>query len=152
VALAKLVTVGAATRIDSEVLATTVAAKVTAIGPLTTDPSDAGSGSGGQDATAPSGTPYVPITITPDQAVPPAWNGQDVRVTISSAKTAAAVLAVPIAAITSRADGQSVVTVVDADGGTTQVVVRAGVSADGLVQVTPVEGHLAAGDWVSVGQ
>lgn len=159
---AKLLRTGMPAQVDSEVLDDSAKGEVSRIDPVTTDTaegssgerSENGSGSGdeGGSAQVPSGAPYVPVTIDPDRALPTAWNGQDVRITVTSAKTDSAVLAVPVSAISTRSDGRTVVTVIEADGGTRQVVVRAGVSADGFVQVTPVDGRLSADDSVSVGR
>lgn len=163
---ARLLAVGMRARIDAEVLGGSATGTVTRVDPVTVEaagPASGGSsatgGSAGGDGTgagssgdAPPGTPYVPVTVVPRGPLPAAWNGQDVRVTVTAAKTDHAVLAVPVAAVSTRSDGQAVVTVVGADGRTGQVTVRAGVSADGFVEVTPTGGRLAAGDTVSVGR
>ena len=92
-------------------------------------------------------TPYVPVTLTPDQELAAEWNGLDVRVTIVAAQTAAEVLVVPVSAVSAAADGKTTVTVVP--GG--RVEVRVGVSGDGFVEVTPVGGEIHPGDRVAVG-
>jgi HlyD family secretion protein len=162
---ARLLKVGMTAQIDSEVLGASARGRVSAIDPVTTDTdtstvggqpaADAAGGATGAGAGAaqpPMGTPYVPITISPGRELPAPWDGQDVRVTVTFAKTDAPVLAVPVAAIVTRPDGRTVVIRVDPGGRTAQVVVRAGVSADGLVQVEPAGGGLAAGDDVDVGR
>jgi hypothetical protein len=153
---ARLVRPGMPAQLDSEVLGTSAAGKVSAVGQLTTPAVNTG-GTGTGDSANASGqaapdVPYVPVTITPSRRLPAAWNGQDVRVTVTSAKTTGKVLAVPVAAVTTRADGQTVVTRVLPDGATTEVVVHIGVSADGFVQVSPVGGRLAPGEKVSIGR
>ncbi len=117
----------------------------------------AGSGSGDPAAQsqqgANGGAAYVPLAIRPSGA----WNqdlaGQNVRITITAAASSGAVLAVPEAAISAQADDETSVTVQDASGALRQVPVRTGISADGLVQITPVHAKaLASGDLVVVGQ
>jgi HlyD family secretion protein len=82
--------------------------------------------------------------------LPGAGAGAQVRVTVETSKTSGAVLTVPLAAIWSRADGTTRLTVLDG-GATREVVVEPGLSADGMVEVTPVAGSLAPGDEVVIG-
>ena len=86
----------------------------------------------------------VPVTRTPSRPLAAGWGGQDVEVTVTSAKTSGKVLAVPLAALTTRSDEQTVVTRVDPDGATTEVAVRVGVSVDGLRPGSPHRGRTAA--------
>lgn len=96
---------------------------------------------------------YVPVTITRAGGWPQAVVGGDLRITVTAAATDGAVLVVPVAAITSRADGQALVTVVAQDGSRRAVPVAAGASADGWVQVDPVTvGDLGEGDAVVTGR
>jgi multidrug efflux pump subunit AcrA (membrane-fusion protein) len=77
--------------------------------------------------------------------------GQDVRVTIRVPVSDEEVLAVPVSAIWSGADGSLHVTKLS-DGRTEDVPVRLGASGDGLVEVVPVRpGSLQPGDLVVVG-
>jgi len=64
------------------------------------------------------------------------------------------VLVVPAAALSAVASGDVRVEVEDPDkpGTTRFVVVETGLSADGVVQVTPRDGELKKGDRVVVGQ
>ncbi|MEJ3748576.1 peptidoglycan-binding domain-containing protein [Actinomycetes bacterium KLBMP 9797] len=156
-AQAELLAAGMPAQIDAEVLGESTTGTVHRVDPVTTDaappagsPDPSGAAASGDEA--PAGAPQAPVTVTPTTRLPAAWNGHDVRVTVTAAATTRPVLAVPVAAIATRADGTAVVTVVRGDGATTPVVVRAGVSADGLVEVTPTGGDLAAGDLVSVGR
>lgn len=168
-----LVKPGMKVRLDAEVLGDqTATATVTAIGTYT-DGSAAGSQTGGQKSGQTAGNtsnggqatgdgvgsqqtqqlPGYPMTVTPDAPLPAAWTGQDVRVTIVNAATADAVLAVPLSAVSTGADGQNSVRVVAADGTQRRVMVTAGASADGDVQVTPASGDaLHEGDQVVIGQ
>ena len=168
-----LVKPGMKVRLDAEVLGDqTATATVTTIGTYT-DGTTAGGQTGGQKSgqtagdTSNSGQttgggaggqqtrqlPGYPMTVTPDSPLPAAWTGQDVRVTIVNAATADAVLAVPLSAVSTGADGQNSVTVVAADGTQRRVKVSAGASADGDVQVTPASGDaLREGDQVVIGQ
>lgn len=126
-------------------------------------PGDAAGGSAASgDASATGGQPqpaanngaaYLPLAIKPSGTWDQGLAGQDVRITITAATSNGTVLTVPEAAITAQADATTSVTVQDATGTQHQVRVRAGSSADGLVQVTPlVAGQLAVNDRVVVGQ
>jgi peptidoglycan hydrolase-like protein with peptidoglycan-binding domain len=77
--------------------------------------------------------------------------GEDVRLSVTAASTDGEVLVVPLSAVFAGADGQVAVLRVDPDGGQVRVPVVAGVSGDGYVAITPVQGGLAAGDLVVVG-
>lgn len=147
---------GMRAQVTSNVTGQQTAGVVTAIGQVVTPgqnqagstPSpSASSGTGNAPGTA----PYIPVQIRPDGTWANSWAGQDVELTVSSAATPGPVLAVPEAAITSDASADTSVTVVGPGGRVRRVQVRAGASAGGLVQVTPVAGGLAAGDAVAVG-
>lgn len=115
--------------------------RVTGVGALTTDKSGNG-----------SGAPYVPISIVVDD-LPQNLVGDDVQLGIDlNAGRTDPVLAVPQAAVFARTDGRLYVTVVGAGGTRTDVPVTAGVSGDGLVEVTAADGQrLAEGDSVVLG-
>lgn len=108
----------------------------------------------GSDAAGPvnGGAAYLPLTLRPAKAWDTRFAGQDVRITITAAATTKAVLAVPQAAISAGADTRTTVTVLTPAGTQRSVQVTAGVSADGMVEVTPVGASLAAGEKVVVGQ
>jgi hypothetical protein len=104
-------------------------------------------------ATPQNGSAYVPVKIKSTGRWDKKFADQDVRITITAAATAGAVTAVPEAAVSAGADALTTVTVVTASGAQLSVPVTVGVSADGLVQVTPVRGHtLRVGDRVVVGK
>ena len=78
------------------------------------------------------------------------------RVTIEAARTDGTVLVVPLSAVTARADGSSVVSVLAPGAGQGAaprfVAVKLGLDTDGYVAVTPTGGGgLRAGDQVVVG-
>ena len=76
--------------------------------------------------------------------------GFSLRLTIPVESTGGAVTVVPISALFLAADGTSRVQV-DNNGQLEFVVVEPGLSADGFVEVTPVDGTLSAGQLVLVG-
>lgn len=76
--------------------------------------------------------------------------GFSLRLTIPIKSTAGAVIAVPTSALSLAADGTSRIQLQD-HGALKYVVVKPGLSADGYVEVTPVDGTLAPGQLVVVG-
>jgi peptidoglycan hydrolase-like protein with peptidoglycan-binding domain len=95
---------------------------------------------------------YVPVRVGRSGGWPAQLDGEDLRITITTASTDGEVLAVPEAAISSAADGRTTVTVVAPGGAQRQVEVVPGVSADGMVEVEPTGDRLAAGDRVITGE
>jgi multidrug efflux pump subunit AcrA (membrane-fusion protein)/peptidoglycan hydrolase-like protein with peptidoglycan-binding domain len=81
---------------------------------------------------------------------PTLLKGFSLRLTIPIESTQGAVIAVPISALSLSADGTSRVQV-ERDGALEYLVVEPGLSADGYVEVTPVEGTLEPGQLVVVG-
>lgn len=79
--------------------------------------------------------------------------GSSARITVPVESTGGAkVLAVPLAALSTTADGMNRIEVADESGTTRDVTVRVGLSAQGFVQITPLAGgELSAGDRVVVG-
>jgi peptidoglycan hydrolase-like protein with peptidoglycan-binding domain len=77
--------------------------------------------------------------------------GAHVTASIVIASTRAAALAVPVAAVYTAANGQTLVTVIG-HGRRVNLPVRVGAEIGGYVPVTPIGGQLAAGDQVVVGQ
>jgi peptidoglycan hydrolase-like protein with peptidoglycan-binding domain len=132
-----LVQIGLSTEIFSEALNIKAQAVLANIGSLTT------ADVGGQN---------YPLTIEPSSPLDPAMDGQDVRLTIESARTAGEVLIVPVAAIGAGADGQTSVTKLSATRSEQRVVVTVGASGDGYVEVRSTGGELALGDRVVVGR
>ncbi|WP_329314097.1 MULTISPECIES: peptidoglycan-binding protein [unclassified Streptomyces] len=115
----------------------------------------AGSGDGAPGAGQDPGG-YA-LTVTPDQALDARLSGQGVRLTVTAASSGEPVLVVPLSAVSAGADGRTTVTVLGKDPAAAdarrRVEVRAGMSADGMVQVEPVAGGaLADGDRVLVAQ
>jgi multidrug efflux pump subunit AcrA (membrane-fusion protein) len=76
--------------------------------------------------------------------------GVSVRLNIPVESTKGQVMAVPSSALSLSADGTSRIQVQGKDG-LEYVVVKPGLVADGFVEVTPVQGTLAAGQKVVVG-
>lgn len=105
---------------------------------------------GGQDVgEGRFGVRMEPVGDLPEDAL-----NQNLRVTVPFQSTEGAVLAVPVAALSAGADGSSRVQVERADGSVDVVVVRTGLLARalGLVEISPVDGDLEAGDRVVVGR
>lgn len=95
----------------------------------------------------------VYVEILPDE-VRADLNNTNVKITIpvASQSTSGAVLAVPAAALSATGAGDTIVTVEETDGSTRAVTVTPGLStAGGMVEITPVDGDLEAGDRVVVG-
>jgi multidrug efflux pump subunit AcrA (membrane-fusion protein) len=93
----------------------------------------------------------VYLEITPSE-LPEAIIGANVRVTIPVSSTGGEVLAVPAAALSATANGSTILQVEGEDRALRTVTVEPGLAAGGLVEVTPIEGDLAEGDWVVVGR
>lgn len=107
--------------------------------------------------TGPDGSVGYAMRVTPASALPDVLAGVNVRVTITAASSEGEVLVVPLAAVSSKADGSTFVSVLPEGAVSTadpvEVPVTAGLSADGFVAVEPVTvGALAAGDRVVVGR
>lgn len=81
---------------------------------------------------------------------PTALAGFSLRLTIPIESTKGSVIVVPLSAVSLAADGTSRVQV-QRDGALEYIAVKPGLSADGFVEVEPVEGTLAAGQLVVVG-
>lgn len=98
-----------------------------------------------------SGRVQMKVLLT---SFPPELLGANVRVIIPVESTAGEVLVVPAAALSAVANGDVRVEVEDPDnpGQTRFVTVITGLAADGVVEVKPVDGKLAKGDRVVVGQ
>jgi multidrug efflux pump subunit AcrA (membrane-fusion protein) len=92
--------------------------------------------------------------ITPDTPLPSSLAGVNLRVTITAAASDGEVLVVPLAAVSSTADGTTRVSVLPAGAvDPVDVEVRAGISADGFVAIEPVRPDtIRPGDRVVVGR
>ena len=148
---------GMKVQIASETLGLQATGVVGTVGQVTTsggsNPGSSGGSDGSSSAQGQSGAPYIPVTVTPDSPLDSRWEGQDVRLTVTSAATPGPVLVVPLSAVTSGADGKTTVSVLQPDGHSTRrIEIDAGISGDGFVAVTPiVAGSLKAGERVVVG-
>ncbi|MGB9347385.1 MAG: peptidoglycan-binding domain-containing protein, partial [Ilumatobacteraceae bacterium] len=140
----ELVAVGTPVELLDEQTNTTNPATITTVADTATTTGDGGLG-------------YL-VTITPDEALPDPVNGTNLRVTITAASTDTPTLVVPIAAVSSGADGSTFVSVVTGtdvtvDTDPTLVPIKAGLTADGFVAVEPVDvGSLTEGVRVVVGR
>ncbi|MDH6711076.1 peptidoglycan hydrolase-like protein with peptidoglycan-binding domain [Kitasatospora sp. MAA19] len=92
------------------------------------------------------------LRVTPTNPLPAELAGKEVRISVTASSSDGPVLAVPSAAISAGADGQTSVSVIGPGGNTRRVPVRPGPSGGGFVAVTPEAGAaLAPGDKVVVG-
>jgi hypothetical protein len=98
-----------------------------------------------------SGRVQVKVAL---DSIPPELLGANVRVIIPVESTAGEVLVVPAAALSAVANGDTRVEVEDPDhpGITRFVTVVTGLATDGVVEVRAIDGLLAKGDRVVVGQ
>lgn len=93
----------------------------------------------------------VYVEVEPER-VPDGLIGENVRLTIPVSSTGGEVLAVPAAALYATADGSTHVEIEEEDGTLRPVTVETGLAAEGLVEITPVEGEVEEGDLVVVGR
>jgi peptidoglycan hydrolase-like protein with peptidoglycan-binding domain len=150
---AGLVRVGQPVEIFSEVVGAGGTGTVANVAPPTPAPVNSGAQPSDQSAQqVPLVSPNnFDMLVTPSPPLAQQLDGQDVRLTVESARTSGPVLVVPLAAVSSRADGQAqVIRVVH--GREENVLVTAGVSGGGFVAVSAVSGQLAAGDQVVIGR
>jgi hypothetical protein len=82
---------------------------------------------------------------------PSRLEGYSLRLTIPIQSTEGAVTAVPLSAVSLAADGTSRVQVQSEEGELEYIVVEPGLSANGFVEVTPVDGTLEPGKLVVIG-
>jgi hypothetical protein len=99
--------------------------------------------------TSPDATPLR--LVARDPASLAAYAGQSVKIDIQVGKTDGDVLAVPIAGVATAQDGSARLQVQGAGDRVRDVPVKVGLTANGLAEVTPVNGELKAGDRVVVG-
>lgn len=136
---AKLVRPGMRVTITEPATGATVAGRVTSVSNSTASKASI------------SGGLYVAVGIKANRPLPMSLVGQDVSLTITSARSAGRVLAVPEAAVYAGADGGTYVTKL-AGKSKVKVPVRVGMSGSGLLQIIPRHpGTLTAGDQVVTG-
>ncbi|MEM9135146.1 MAG: peptidoglycan-binding protein [Actinomycetota bacterium] len=99
----------------------------------------------------PTGEQYA-IRLTPLDDVPDEAFGVSFRIAIPVTSSGGEVMAVPLAALSAGADGTARVEVERSPGSTEVLKVATGLRAQGLVEITPVDGSLAPGDRVVVGR
>ena len=139
-----LVRVGMQVKLLSEVSGVEVAAQVTSVSESPTAPQ----GEDGQERA--TGRPYE-MTVSPTTPLDPELTGENVRLTVEAAASEGDVLVVPLTAVSSGADGRTVVTIADPKGDKRRLEVRPGITGDGYVQVIPVgDGQLRPGERVVV--
>ena len=92
---------------------------------------------------------YMEITAVED--IPDDLVGKNVRIVIPVGGTEGEVWAVPAAALSATADGAVRIEIAQDDGSTRFVEVNPGLAAQGLVEITPLNGEIQEGDQVVVG-
>lgn len=93
---------------------------------------------------------HIAIEVTPEDNST-LLVGASVRITIPTRTTNGAALIVPVSALSVRADGSTQLQVETTPGTTRTVIVTAGLSAQGFVEIVPVKGTVSEGDRVVVG-
>jgi len=109
----------------------------------------------GKDANARWSLTFTPEPLSTEQIQQ--LQGSNVRVAIPVGATNGKVLSVPLAALSAGTGGEARVEVVvgdprDPNADTRLVTVKTGLSAKGVVEITPTGGELAEGDLVVVGK
>ena len=92
---------------------------------------------------------YMEITST--EEIPDDLVGKNVRIVIPVGGTEGEVWAVPAAALSATADGAVRIEIAGEDGSSRFVEVTPGLAAQGLVEITPLNGEIKEGDQVVVG-
>ncbi|NEC69915.1 peptidoglycan-binding protein [Streptomyces sp. SID9727] len=143
-----MVRAGQRVQILSEMSGTTAQAKVLSVSETLQQPErPAGDG---EDA-PPAGEAGYVMLVRPLKALPVAWAGQDVRLTIEAGATDGEALVVPVTAVSAGEDGRTTVTVARGEE-QHRVEVRPGTTGDGYVEVVPLsDGELEEGDNVITG-
>jgi peptidoglycan hydrolase-like protein with peptidoglycan-binding domain len=120
------------------------AGTVTGIGPVGQPAEEAGAEPGNEAGHQ--------VVVAGAEPIDPALLGEEAAITVEIAATGEPVLAVPLAAVWSTADGTTQVTVLGPGDRQTHLRVTVGMSAEGFVELTDVDGELRGGDLVLVGQ
>lgn len=93
---------------------------------------------------------HIAIEITPDDSSTQLV-GASVRITIPTRTTNGEALIVPVSALSVRATGSTQLQIEDSPGVIRTVIVTAGLSAQGFVEIVPVKGTVKPGDRVVIG-
>lgn len=146
---------GGAVEIASEVLNKTVAGTVAGL--QGEAPASTGSDSNEADAAvepAPAAGTSDFALVQPAESLTADWAGQNVRVTFLKGSTAEKVLAVPLTAVSTRADGTTQIVLVSQEKGKTvrtPVAVQTGVTGAGYVELRSTASPINPGEKVEVG-
>jgi peptidoglycan hydrolase-like protein with peptidoglycan-binding domain len=132
--LAAPVEVGQAVAIVSDTTPAQAQGRVASIGKPVTDPA--------------TGVTTVIVAVAPTRPLADSWAGQSVLLDVVAGRTDAPVLAVPLGALFTTADGRTAVSKVDANGDPAPVVVELGVSGNGYAAVRSADDTLGEGDHV----
>jgi Putative peptidoglycan binding domain len=93
---------------------------------------------------------HIAIEVAPDDTSTQLV-GASVRLTIPTRSTVGKALIVPVSALSIRADGSTQLQIEDSSGSIRTVIVTAGLSAQGFVEIVPVRGAVTPGERVVIG-
>ena len=93
---------------------------------------------------------HIAIEVTPENSSTQLV-GASVRITIATKTTNGEAMIVPVNALSVRADGSTQLQIEDSPGSVRTVIVNAGLSAQGFVEIIPLQGSVKVGDRVVIG-
>ncbi len=93
---------------------------------------------------------HIAIEVSPTDAAVQLV-GASVRLTIPTKTTKGEALIVPVSALSVRADGSTQLQIEESSGSVRTVIVTAGLSAQGFVEIVPLKGSVNIGDRVVIG-
>lgn len=93
---------------------------------------------------------HIAIEVTPEDSFTQLV-GASVRITIPTKSTSGDALIVPVSALSVRSDGSTQIQIESSPGLVRTVIVSAGLSAQGFVEITSSSGSVAIGDRVVIG-
>lgn len=120
--------------IADDVRGRTTAGTIASIGAFSTGAAAAGSATS-ERASGAGAVPGYPVVVQPDAPLSGDWLGANVKLTVVTGTTTEPVLVVPVAAISTTADGQASVTVLTPTGARERIPVTVGLISAGVAAV-----------------